>query len=179
MTNLTVQLGERALRIAIGSRRAARMFRRALSDTAAAGADSASLGYVLFGPHRGERHFRLADRSGIELARSRDVAHTAAALANHLTGLLPPRSGTVRLRGRVLVGDRQTVLGIAPSLVMPVPSDADLASNRFRIVDRLTVDIDIATGEIDQPTVPWPELARLGTPLSMSETRPDAASRPF
>jgi hypothetical protein len=82
-------------------------------------------------------------------------------MASHLTALLPPAPGVVRLRARAVVAKETVAVCLFPCLYAPPLDENDLSEGALQVVDRLVIDVDVATGEICNPGIPWPELAGL------------------
>ena len=97
---------------------------------------------MLTAPQGLQRNHRLVDRSGFVLSEGRGLDSGLHALASHLTALLPPAPGTVRIRTRgVAAGDR-TVLCLPPLLYFPEIGERDLAAAGLGLLDRLAVDVE-------------------------------------
>lgn len=159
--SFNLRLGDETIRIACDSRRGAKRLRSALADHILDG-DDGPLGFVLTAPQGLQRHHTLIDRSGFVLSRGRGLDSGLHALAGHLTALLPPARGSVRVRARAVVSGSEAVVCLFPLLYVPAIEERVLARVGWAVVDRLALDIDLATGQIMNPEVPWPELAALG-----------------
>lgn len=159
--SFNMKFGDHSVRVACDSRRGARRLRSALADHIVDG-EEASLGFVLTAPQGLQRHHTLIDRSGIVLSRGRGLDSGLHALAGHLTALLPPAPGSVRIRARAVVSGSEAVVCLFPLLYAPSVEERLLARAGWAVVDRLALDIDPATGQITNPEIPWPELAELG-----------------
>jgi hypothetical protein len=158
---LNLRFDERTVRVACDSRRAARTLRTALADALTDDEDEMPLAFVLTAPQGLRRTHQLVDRAGLVLSEGRGLDSGLHALASHLTALLPPARGTIRFRARALVGERHTIVCLYPLLSVPVLAERDLARAGLRLIDRLALDVDAATGEIVHPEIPWPALAAL------------------
>jgi hypothetical protein len=159
--SLNLRLGERTIRVACDSRRAARTLGDALAEHVVEGDDDAPLAFVLTAPQGLKRSHRLVDRSGFVLSVARGLDTGLHALASHLTALLPPAPGTVRIQSRGIVAGDRTVLCLSPLLYNPTIDERQLAGRGLDLIDRLAVDVDTATGRIVNPEIPWPALAAL------------------
>ena len=158
-STLHLQLSGYTVRVACDARRAVRTLRDALAEYVVDGAEGDPLGFVLTAPQGLQRRHRLIDRAGVVLSRSRGLDTGLHALASHLTAFLPPSPGTVRFRARAVVAGDQTVLCLFPLLSYPDVDERDLARAGVDMVDRLAVDVDVRTGQLVTPDVPWPALA--------------------
>jgi hypothetical protein len=158
-----VRLGEHTIRVACDSRRGARKLRTALGAHIVDAAGDVPLGFVLTAPQGLKRTHLLTDRSGIALSESRGLDTGLHALACHLSALLPPAPGTVRIRSRALVSGDHTIVCLYPLLFFPVMSEDELARGGFSVIDRLAADVEVATGRIVNPDVPWQTLRELDT----------------
>jgi hypothetical protein len=156
-----VRLGESTIRVACDSRRGARKLRAALADHIVDADGDVPLGFVLTAPQGLKRTHLLTDRSGVALSESRGLDTGLHALACHLTGLLPPPPGTVRIRSRALVAGDRTLVCLYPLLFFPVMREQELIHGGFSVIDRLAVDVEVATGRIVNPDVPWRALGEL------------------
>jgi hypothetical protein len=173
-----LRFDQRIVRVACDSRRGARKLRAALGDHILDETDEAPLAFVLTAPQGFNRNHQLTDRSGFVLSEARGLDTGLRALACHLTALLPPAPGTVRIRARAVVADDQAVVCLFPLLFAPTVAERDLERAGLRLVDRLAIDVDARTGELRVPDVPWPALAELrnarahagtgGTPSSVA-----------
>jgi hypothetical protein len=158
---LVLRLGGHTVRVACDSRRAARTLRDALADHLVDGDEDAPLAFVLTAPQGFKRTHLLSDRAGFVLSEARGLEPGLHALASHLTALLPPAPGTVRFRTRAVVTGNGTVACLFPLLFSPVISERDLTRAGLRLVDRLALDVDVGTGAIANPEIPWPALRDL------------------
>jgi hypothetical protein len=158
---LNLRFGERIVRVACDSRRAARTLRTALSDELVSADDEMPLAFVLTAPQGFRRTHQLVDRAGLVLSEGRGLDTGLHALASHLTALLPPAPGTLRFRARAITGKGHTMLCLYPLLSVPVLSERDLAQAGLQLIDRLALDFDRTTGQILHPEIPWPTLATL------------------
>ncbi|HEV2309008.1 MAG TPA: PqqD family protein, partial [Acidimicrobiia bacterium] len=113
---LSLRLGEKTVRIACDSRRGARKLRGALADHIVDGDEDAALAFVLTAPQALKRTHLLVDRSGFVLSEGRGLDAGLHALACHLTALLPPAPGTVRIRTRGIVSGDRTIVCLFPLL---------------------------------------------------------------
>jgi hypothetical protein len=163
--SLLVRFAERTVRIACDSRKAVRTLRTALrdhlSDERVTEPDETDLAFVLTGPQGLQRHHRLIDRTGFALSEARGLDAGLHALASHLTVFLPAAPGTVRIRARALAAENDAVLVLYPLSFFPPLTEKELSRSGLRLVDRLAFDLDLSTGRIVNPVVPWPELAGL------------------
>jgi hypothetical protein len=159
---LFLRFGERTVRVACDSRRAARKLRSALGEHLVDGPDDASLAFVLTAPQGLQRKHRLVDRSGFVLSEARGLDSGLHALASHLTAFLPTAQGTVRIRVRGIVAGDRTVVCLAPLLYGPVIDEDQLERAGFAVIDRLALDVDLDTGLVTNPEIPWPSLQDLG-----------------
>jgi hypothetical protein len=154
--------GEKRIRITCDSRRGARRLRAALTEHLGADeAEDAPLGFVLTAPQGLQRHHRLEDRSGFVLSEARGLDAGLRALASHLTALLPPAPGTVRFRARAVGVGGRTIVCLPPLLYFPALPESELKARGIQLVDRLALDVDVRSGEITVPEIPWPALASL------------------
>jgi hypothetical protein len=156
-----VRLGQHTIRLSCDSRRGARKLRAALGDLLVDTDDYVPLGFVLTAPQGLKRTHLLTERSGVALSESRGLDTGLHALACHLSALLPPTPGTVRIRSRALVSGERTIVCLYPLLSFPVMSDEELGRGGFSVIDRLAADVEVATGRIVNPDVPWPTLREL------------------
>ena len=167
---LVLRLGRHTVRVACDSRRAAGTLRTALADHIADGDEDTPLAFVLTAPQGLKRTHLLVDRSGFALSAARGLEAGLHALASHLTALLPSAPGTVRFRTRGLnTGDR-TAVCLFPLLYSPTIPERDLARAGVRLVDRLALDVDVATGAVANPEIPWPALRDLDAGRAHSGT---------
>jgi hypothetical protein len=175
---LHLRFGEHVVRVACDSRRGARRLRAALADHVVDDPGDAPLAFVLTAPQGLHRHHRLVDRSGFVLSEGRGLAAGLHALASHLTALLPPPPGTVRIRARAVGAGDRTVVCLFPLLFFPAIGERELARAGLALVDRLALDVDLRTGVVANPPIPWPALAELGAApahLGPGGTRPVTA----
>jgi hypothetical protein len=156
-----VRLGERTIRIACDSRRGARALRGALADHIVDADDEVPLGFVLTAPQGLKRTHQLTDRSGVALSEARGLDTGLHALACHLTALLPPEPGAVRIRARAVVSGERTIVCLYPLLFFPMMREQELIHRGFSVIDRLAVDVEVATGRIVNPEIPWRALRDL------------------
>lgn len=161
VTSLNLRFGDDRLRVACDSRRAVRRLRAALADHVADGGDDAPLGFVLTAPAGFQRHHLLVDRYGFALSRARGLDAGLHALGSHLTTLLPSSAGTVRVRTHALTTADGMVLCLFPPEALAKLDERELVRSGCRLVDRLAVDVEVATGVIVNGDVPWPEIQRL------------------
>jgi len=159
---LNLRFDEQTVRVACDSRRGARKLRDALADHEVETTDDAPLAFVLTAPQGLRRHHLLEDRSGFALSEARGLDSGLHALACHLTALLPPSPGTVRIQARAIGAGDRTIVCLSPLLYFPTIEEPELARAGLRLVDRLALDIEIRSGRITNPDVPWPALAALG-----------------
>jgi hypothetical protein len=162
MTLLGVQLGEETTGIACDSSRGTKKLRTALTDDLVEGGDEIPVGFVLTAPAGLTRTHSLRDRSGFVHSQARGLDSGLHALASHLTAFVPPDPGVVRLRARAIVASGRTVIGLFPHLYAPAIEEKELAEGPFAVVDRLAIDVDVATGELRDREIPWTGLADLG-----------------
>jgi hypothetical protein len=158
---LNLRFGDDTLRVACDSRRAVRRLRTALADHAIDEGDDAPLGFVLTAPAGFQRHHHLVDRYGFVLSRGRGLDAGLHAVGSHLTALLPPAAGTVRVRTRAFATVEGVVLCLFPLLALAQVDERELVRAGCQLVDRLAVDVDVATGEVVNGELPWPEIGRL------------------
>jgi len=158
---IVLRLGRHTVRVACDSRRAARTLRAALADHVVDGDEDTPLAFVLTAPQGLTRTHLLVDRAGFVLSAARGIDAGLHALASHLTALLPPAPGTVRIRARAVTTGDRTVVCLFPLLHSPVIPERDLARSGLRLVDRLALDVDVATGAVTNPRIPWPALRDL------------------
>ena len=162
MTSLNLRFGDQTVGVACDSRRGVRKLRAALPDHVEESDGDVPVGFVLGAPVGLDRSHQLMDRSGLVHSKGRGLDAGLHALASHLTALLPLEPGTVRVRaGAVAAGDR-TVVCLFPLLLVPRIEEAELAGAGYDRIDRLALDIDVATGRIVNPPIPWPGLTALG-----------------
>jgi hypothetical protein len=163
--SLHLRFDERVVRVACDSRRATRRLRDALANCLAADrvddAEEPPLAFVLTAPQGLKRHHELTDRSGFTLSTGRGLDAGLSALGSHLTALLPPAPRTVRIRARTLVAEEHTVVCLPPLLYVTPIDERTLRRQGIGIIDRLALDIDVETGCLVNPEIPWPALARL------------------
>jgi hypothetical protein len=158
---LLLQFGARTVRVACDSRRAARKLRSALGKHLVDGPDDASLAFVLTAPQGLQRKHRLVDRSGFVLSEGRGLDSGLHALTSHLTAFLPTAPDTVRIRARGIVAGDRTVVCLPPLLYGPVIDEERLERAGFALIDRLALDVDLSTGLVTNPGIPWPSLRDL------------------
>jgi len=158
---LNLRLGAHTARIACDSRRGARLLRNAVREHVVDNVDDAPLAFVLTAPQGLKRTHRLTDRAGFVLSEGRGLPAGLHGLASHLTALLPPAPGTVRIRTRGVVAGDRTILSLFPLLYFPVVDERLLLKAGIGLIDRLAVDVRVRTGEVENPPIPWPELAVL------------------
>jgi hypothetical protein len=159
--SLVLELGGHRVRIACDSRRGARMLREALGDDVVEDADDAPLAFVLTAPQGLKRRHRLVDRTGFVLSEGRGLESGLHALASHLTALLPPAPGLVRIRTRSVTAGKGAIMCLFPLLYYKAIDEERLARVGLSLVDRLALDLDPATGRVVNPQIPWPGLADL------------------
>jgi hypothetical protein len=160
--SLHVKFGGRMMRVSCDSRRAARTLRSALAEHLVDGDDDVPVGFIFTAPQGLKRSHLLMDRSGFALSDGRGLNPGLHALASHLTALLGPAPGTVRIRARVLVSGGRTIVCLFPLLYHSPIDERDVARAGLHLVDRLAIDVDDATGRVTNPEIPWPALASLG-----------------
>jgi hypothetical protein len=158
---LLLRFSGHTVRVACDSRRGARRLRGALGEQLVDGPDDAPLAFVLTAPQGLQRNHRLIDRSGFVLSEARGLDSGLHTLASHLTAFLPPAPDTVRIRVRALVSGERTVVCLAPLLFVPAIDEGVLERSGFRVIDRLALDVDLRTGEVRNPEIPWPSLSGL------------------
>jgi len=161
MTSLNLRFGTRELSVVVDSRRAAKILRRSLEAHTVTDVD-APLAFMLTAPTGFQRNHQLIDRAGITLSNGRGLNTGLHALASHLAAAVEPSAGVVRVGARALVGDQDAVLCVAPLLHLPAPDRDALAALGYRLVDRLAVDLDIETGNLIAPPIPWSALRQMG-----------------
>ncbi len=159
---LKLRMGAEVVRVACDSRRAARKLETALAAHVVEDApDDVPLAFVLASPQGLKRTHHLSDRSGFVLSEGRGADAGLAALASNLTALLPPQRGTVRIKARALVAGERTLVCLSPLMYFPALGERELAALGVGLIDRLALDVDVATGRIVNPDIPWPALAPL------------------
>lgn len=159
VTAVNLQIADQPLRVACGSAKVARRLRSAMKKHLIS--EQAPLGFMVRAPHRSQRHHVLVDRGGLTLGSARRPDEAVAMVASHLTALHPPAPGRVRLRMRALVRGDEAVLCAFPVLFAPPLEEGPLAAAGYRVLDRLAVDLDAASGAVAVEPVPWTPLARL------------------
>jgi hypothetical protein len=155
MHSVNVRFGDRGVRIACGSRRGARVIRRAVAEHLVD--EEQPLGFALHKPHGRMREYQLTDRAGVLLATSRSLREILGALSGHLAAFLPAPPGAVRLRVGVLASREGYVACLPPLLFLPHQPRRQLAEHGHAVVDRLGLDL-YATGEAAVAPVPWGQL---------------------
>jgi hypothetical protein len=158
VTAVNLQIADQPLRVACGSAKVARKLRSGLKEHLID--EQAPLGFMVRA-HRSQRHHVLVDRGGLTLGSARRPDEAVAMVAGHLTALHPPAPGRVRLRMRALVRGDEAVLCAFPVLFAPPLEEGPLAAAGYRVLDRLAVDLDAASGAVAVEPVPWTPLARL------------------
>jgi len=162
MATLVVRIGGHAVGVACDSLRAIKRLKRSLGDLADESAvDPERLGFVLTAPAGLHRNHCLNERSGFVLSDSRGIDSGLAALASHLTSLLPVAPGHVRFRATAIAGPDRLAICLYPISLIPPLVGRTLADAGYRRVDRLTIDVEVATGRLVPVAVPWPELVEL------------------
>lgn len=161
MTSLNLRIGTREMGVVVDSRRAAKILRRSLDAHIVTDVDAA-LAFTLTAPTGFQRNHSLTDRAGITLSDRRGLNAGLHALASHLAAFVEPSAGVVRVGARALVGDHGAVLCGAPLLYFPAPDRDALAALGYRLVDRLAVDLDVETGKLVVPPIPWSVLQQMG-----------------
>lgn len=145
MATVDLQFGDHQIRVAC-PRRIARRLRAALHDHVV---DSeAPIGFVVRPTTLRHRKLVLVDRCGFVLATLDRADQVLAALASHLSALLPVRHGHVRLRVRTLISQGRATLCLYPMLFVPELQETQLAEAGYAILDALAVDIDPTDGTI-------------------------------
>ncbi len=121
-----------------GAARLREAFRPHLSD------QPGEFGFVVEAPADGQRLFRLVDRSGIALARSKDPYHVLASAAGHVASLLAvPEDGAVRLRARAIAnGDGKASLLAPPIGMSPPIIERRLDKCGYAILDHTTLVVN-------------------------------------
>ena len=158
------------MRIACDSRTGVRRLRSALAEHVNADPDVAPLGFVLTTAPGFWRHHQLVDRSGSVLSRGRGLDAGLHALASHLTALVAPVPGTVRVRARTVVnGDRAAAVFLSPLLFVPTLDESDLKQVGCQLVDRLAIDLEVATGAIVNGEIPWAGFRELSAGTAHAE----------
>ena len=126
--------------------------------------DDAPLAFLLTAPAGFTRTHQLVDRMGFVLSQGRGLDSGLHALASHLTAFTAPAPGTVRLRARTLIGDDRIIVCLFPLLSVPPIDERALAGAGLAVVDRLVLDVDIATGTVVGVPIPWPAIGELRPP---------------
>jgi hypothetical protein len=162
VTAVNLQIADQPIRVACGSAKVARKLRGALEEHLIS--EQAPLGFMLRAPHRGQRAHVLVDRGGLTLGSARRPDEAVAMVGSHLVALTPAPADRIRLRMRALVRDDRAVLCAFPVLFAPPLEEELLVAWGYRVLDRLAVDIDIATGAVVVEPVPWTSLAGLASP---------------
>ncbi len=162
MTSLSLRFGDRTVGVACDARRGVRKLRSALADHIVGDETEAPVGFVLTAPAGLQRTHHLADRSGFVHSQGRGLDAGLHALASHLTAFLPPEPGTVRVRAGAVVSGDQIVVCLFPLLLVPELAEGELAGAGFGLIDRLAIDIEVSSGRIVNPSIPWPTLADIG-----------------
>lgn len=161
MTQVDLRFDELEVGIACYPPRLAKRLRSALDTHVVELSEPAEIGFVLTGPVGLQRSHHLTDRSGFVHSAGRGASSALRGIAGHLTAFLEPAPGKVRVRAGVVVGDTSTVVCVFPVLFAPMVTHDVLAARGHAAVDRLAVDIDVATGRVSNPDIPWPALADL------------------
>ena len=161
MTSLNLRFGDHAVRVACDSWRGVRKLKASLADHVDDGLDDAPLAFVLTAPAGLIRTHHLVDRMGFVLSQARGLDSGLHALASHLTAFLSPPPGTVRIRARALMSADRIIVCLFPLLSVPPIDERALAHSGLAVVDRLALDVDIATGTVIGVPIPWPALAKL------------------
>lgn len=158
---LFLNFGRHTIRIACDARRGSRLLREALAAHVVDANDDAPLAFVLTAPQGFRRTHRLVERGGFVLSEGRGLDSGLYALASHLTAFTEPQARTVRIRARAIVTGGRMVVCLDPLLYFPAIPDRVLARAGLALVDRLALDIDVRTGRVMNPEIPWPALAAL------------------
>ena len=100
-------------------------------------------GFVVEAPGPDQKLFRLVDRTGIALARSRNAEHVLASVAGHVASLVAaPSPAVVRLRSRAIVNDRGEVTLLAPPIGMVPPLiERRLERSGYSILDQTVLSL--------------------------------------
>jgi hypothetical protein len=160
VTNLNLRIGHHDVRVACDSRKGSRLLESSLAAHLVNRGESPELAFLLNGPRSLQRSHFLIDRSGFTLSRNRGLEAGLAALASHLTALLPAPVGHFRVRARAIIKDGTAVLCTSPLLLAPRLSERVLVKNDLLLIDRLAVDIG-SEGVVSNEPIPWPRLAEL------------------
>jgi hypothetical protein len=161
---LLLRFGDKVIRLSCDSRRASRKLRFSLAEHLQAeveGDEEPPLAFVLTSPQGLKRNHELTDRTGFPLSSGRGLDPGLHALASHLTAFVPPAPGTVRFRARALITNDRAILLMPPLLAIPQVEERSLMEAGFSLVDRLALDVDVATGRMVNGGIPWPSLAQL------------------
>ena len=156
MTNLTISSEHDSIGVACYPPRLSRRLQKMLGNQfEVTPGDVDDVGFVLTGPTGFQRTSRLTDRSGFVHSESRSTDEVLAALASHLTALLPPPPDTVRFRLAVLTNDTALFLCLPPLVYIPATDFEEIDAAGVRVVDRLVADIDAKTGQLVPPRSSW------------------------
>jgi hypothetical protein len=158
---VNLEVGGREIRIACHSSSVARRIRRALQEHLIA--HRAPLGFMLRSSRRHPRRLVLVDRSGLVIGTASGGRQALAMLGSHLSALLPVPDGGVRLRVRALVQEGRATLCQWPLLFVPPLDEPSVAAAGYAVVDRLAVDLDVATGAMVNLSGPWPSAGATST----------------
>lgn len=161
MSTMTLGFGDRRVGVACYPPRAARKLRSALGHHIVESSGDDPVGFVLTGPTNFQRSHKLADRSGFVHSEGRGLEAGMHALASHLTAFTPEAPGTVRVRASAVAAGGRIVVCLFPLLLLPRLDETTLSAAGYGAIDRLALDIDVATGSIVNPPIPWPDLSSL------------------
>lgn len=153
VTPVNLEIGGTRLRVACTSRRLARRLRRALDAHVIT--EPAPLGFMIRSPRRGRLGHSLVDRCGFSLGEAQRQEQALSMIGSHLSALLPPPDGTLRLRVRALVKGDNATLVAWPLLFVQSIQETEIAAAGYAMVDRLAMDIDLATNAVRNSSPPW------------------------
>ncbi len=156
-----IELGGVGLRVASDDPGLATRLADALAEHAVG--EAQPLGFMLHAPEDERGFYMVTDRSGFVLGRTRTLDQALAVTGGHLSVLVPPPEGTLRLRLRAVVSSRDGSVKLVtwPLLAAPPAVERRLEASRHRIIDRVAVDIDPLSASLRLSPVPWPALAHL------------------
>jgi hypothetical protein len=160
---IDLEVNGSAIRVVCSDPGGAEILRQALAAHIVA--RDTPLGFVLNAPSKKGKLTTLTDRCGFVLARTRALEQALAVLGGHLSALLSPVPGTIRLKMRAVASpDGAVALAAFPLFAAPPVTERRLERTGWRIVDRLVVDVRVDAGaraQLQLVDVPWPALATL------------------